>query len=67
MFTALAATPAPTYGTLASSSRPWTVPSSPNGPCRIGSTTSTSASDAAAEVESPGTGSVPMDFVALSH
>src|SRR2546430_9220178 len=33
-------TPAPTYGTPASSSRPWTVPSSPNGPCRTGKTRS---------------------------
>ena len=37
-----AATPAPTYGMPASSSRPCTVPSSPNGPCRTGKTTSTS-------------------------
>ncbi len=44
MLTALASTPAPTYGTPASSSRPWMVPSSPQGPCRIGSTTSTSPS-----------------------
>ncbi len=36
-----AATPAPTYGTPASSSSPCTVPSSPNGPCSIGTTTST--------------------------
>ena len=42
MQSAEASTPAPTYGTPASSSRPWTVPSSPNGPCRIGKTTSTS-------------------------
>src|SRR6201991_5260882 len=42
--TALAATPLPTYGTPASSSRPWTVPSSPYGPCRQGKTTSTSPS-----------------------
>ncbi len=41
--TALASTPAPTYGTPAISSRPWIVPSSPNGPCRIGRTTSTPA------------------------
>ena len=32
MQSAEAATPAPTYGTSASSSSPWTVPSSPNGP-----------------------------------
>ncbi len=44
MLTALASTPAPTYGTPAISSRPWMVPSSPNGPCSIGSTTSTSSS-----------------------
>ena len=36
MQSADAATPAPTYGMPASSSRPWTVPSSPKGPCRIG-------------------------------
>ena len=36
-------TPAPTYGTPASSSSPCTVPSSPNGPCRTGKTTSTLA------------------------
>ncbi len=47
MQSAEASTPAPTYGTPASSSRPCTVPSSPNGPCRIGKTTSTSASAAA--------------------
>ncbi len=44
MLTALASTPAPTYGTPAVSSRPWIVPSSPNGPCRMGRTTSTPAS-----------------------
>ena len=43
MQSAEATTPAPTYGTPASSSRPWTVPSSPNGPCRTGRTTSTAA------------------------
>ena len=57
MQSAEAATPAPTYGTFASSSRPWTVPSSPNGPCRTGSTTSTEPS-AAAGFESASTGSV---------
>ena len=40
---ALASTPAPTYGTPASSSRPWMVPSSPYGPCSTGNTTSTAA------------------------
>src|SRR4051812_41804340 len=35
-------TPAPTYGTPAISSSPWTVPSSPYAPCRTGNTTSTS-------------------------
>ena len=40
MPTADASTPAPTYGTLASSSRPCTVPSSPYGPCSTGKTTS---------------------------
>jgi hypothetical protein len=34
-------TPAPTNGRLASLSKPWTVPSSPNGPCKMGKTTST--------------------------
>ena len=38
--TAEASTPAPTYGTSSSSSKPWTVPSSPNGPCRTGNTAS---------------------------
>ena len=36
MPTADASTPAPTYGTLASSSSPWIVPSSPYGPCSTG-------------------------------
>ena len=40
-------TPAPTYGTSSISHSPCTVPSSPNGPCRIGSTTSTSSGEAA--------------------
>ncbi len=40
MPTAEPRTPAPTYGTLASSSSPCTVPSSPNGPCSTGKTTS---------------------------
>ena len=40
MPTADARTPAPTYGTLASSSSPWMVPSSPYGPCRTGKITS---------------------------
>ena len=52
-----AATPAPTYGMPASSSSPWTVPSSPKGPCRTGSTTSTAPS-ASAGFESASTGSV---------
>ncbi len=39
---ALASTPDPTYRTSASSSRPCSVPSSPNGPCSSGNTTSTS-------------------------
>ena len=55
MQSADAATPEPTYGTPASSSRPCTVPSSPNGPCRIGSTTSTAPS--AAGVAAVGIGS----------
>ena len=41
MQSADAATPEPTYATSASSRSPWTVPSSPNGPCRTGKTTST--------------------------
>ena len=40
MPTAEASTPAPTYGMLASSSSPCTVPSSPYGPCSTGKTTS---------------------------
>ena len=57
MQSADAVTPEPTYGTPASSSSPCTVPSSPNGPCRMGSTTSTAPSaDGAAAV---GIGSVP--------
>ena len=44
MLTALASTPEPTYLIPAISSRPWMVPSSPNGPCSTGSTTSTSLS-----------------------
>ena len=41
--TAEPSTPDPTYGRSASSSRPWTVPSSPYGPCSSGNTTSTSS------------------------
>ena len=52
-----AATPAPTYATSASSRSPCTVPSSPNGPCRIGSTTSTAPS-AASVPAAAGTGNV---------
>ena len=40
-------TPDPTYATPAISAKPGTVPSSPNGPCRTGKTTST-ASDKSA-------------------
>src|SRR5436305_1165948 len=40
MHRAEASTPAPTYGTSRHSSSPWTVPSSPKGPCRTGKTTS---------------------------
>ena len=54
MQSADAVTPEPMYGTPASSSKPCTVPSSPNGPCRIGSTTSTAPS--AAGVAAVGTG-----------
>ena len=56
MQSADAVTPDPTYGTAASSSRPCTVPSSPNGPWRIGRTTSTGPSGVGALVR--GTGSV---------
>ena len=42
IITADAVTPDPTYLTSARSSRPWIVPSSPNGPCSSGKTTSTS-------------------------
>ena len=53
-------TPLPTYGTSASSRRPWTVPSSPSGPCRSGSTTVRPSawvadSTGAAEVAAPST------------
>jgi hypothetical protein len=51
MQSAEASTPAPTYGTPASSSRPCTVPSSPNGPCSTGKTTSTPARVAAISLE----------------
>src|SRR4051812_40165681 len=57
MQSADAATPAPTYGTPASSSSPCTVPSSPNGPWRMGSTTSTSPSVSGTDPLT-GTGSV---------
>jgi hypothetical protein len=57
MQSADAVTPAPTYGTPASSSSPWTVPSSPNGPWRIGRTTSTSPRVSGGEPRD-GTGSV---------
>ena len=57
MHSADAVTPEPTYGTPASSRSPCTVPSSPNGPCRIGRTTSTAPS--AAGAAAVGIGSVP--------
>ena len=41
MATAEPMTDDPTYGTSASSSAPWTVPSSPLGPCSTGNMTST--------------------------
>ena len=63
MQSAEAATPAPTYGTPASSSRPWTVPSSPKGPCSTGRTTSTAPS-ASAGFESASTGSVSATCLA---
>src|SRR5699024_5725600 len=40
MPTAEASTPAPSYGTPSVSKRPWTVPSSPLGPCSSGKATS---------------------------
>ena len=43
MHSAELSTPAPTYGTSRHSSSPWTVPSSPNGPCSAGNTTSAPA------------------------
>ena len=42
--TADARIPQPTYGTPSVSSSPWTTPSSPNGPCSSGNTTSSTAS-----------------------
>jgi hypothetical protein len=56
MQSADAATPAPTYGTSAISRTPWSAPSSPNGPWRIGSTTSTSPSVAATAPDVAGSG-----------
>src|SRR5205085_6924076 len=47
MPTADASTPAPTYGTSASSSSPWMVPSSPYGPCSMMTTTSRPARSSA--------------------
>ena len=44
MHAADASTPEPTYGTSRHSSSPCTVPSSPNGPCRTGNTTSAPSS-----------------------
>ncbi len=45
-------TPAPTYGTPASSNMPWTAPSSPRGPCRTGNTTSMGRRDPSAATSS---------------
>ena len=64
MQSADAVTPEPMYGTPASSSSPCTVPSSPNGPCRMGSTTSTAPS--AAGVAAVGTGRFAPDSVSAS-
>ena len=64
MHNADAVTPAPTYGTPASSSSPCTVPSSPKGPCRIGSTTSTLPSAAGEPADA--TGRVPATLPAPS-
>ena len=52
-----AVTPAPTYATPASSSRPWTVPSSPKGPCSTGKTTSNPPSGSTSPLPATGTGS----------
>ena len=60
MQSAEAMTPAPTYGTSASSRKPCTVPSSPKGPCRTGKTTSTSASVAGTFDAGTGSDSLPV-------
>ena len=59
--TADASTPEPTYGTSSSSSRPWTVPSSPNGPCSTANTTSAPSSPRPARscTSSPSCSQVP--------
>ena len=44
MHSAESSTPPPAYGMPSVSKKPWTVPSSPCTPCRIGSTTSTAPS-----------------------
>src|SRR5690606_30005712 len=57
--TAEPATPEPTYGTPASSKRPWTVPSSPLGPCRTGKTTSKARRSASSAGGRPPTATRP--------
>ena len=64
MLAADPSTPAPTYGRPSVSSIPWIVPSSPNGPCSTGNTTSISPGDAPSAPTSappprPGTSDVP--------
>ena len=56
MPTAEASTPAPTYGTPATSRNPWIEPSSPYGPCITGNTTSMGVRDpsSATRVWDPG-------------
>ena len=64
MLAAEPSTPAPTYGSPTVSSRPWIVPSSPNGPCSTGNTTSISPApepfaSTSAPPPAPGTSDVP--------
>ena len=57
--TAEARTPDPTYRMPAISNSPWIVPSSPNGPCSSGKTTSTVASARGGSPASDTTSSAP--------
>jgi hypothetical protein len=61
MQSADAVTPAPTYGTSASSRSPCTVPSSPKGPCSTGKTTSTSRSVSGTRPVETGTSSAALE------